>query len=399
MSDYKPSDINLLQTIIDEFPRRKPSHAHDMDQEEVMRILTLAEIASIPVVVAGGWAVDALLGWQTRSHGDLDIAINRAYLGRLLGILGRIGYGLVHEANVDDKNYLVDNGAGHQIEINVYSRDDKGRIMSGARYPSNYLTGQGKIGNIKVSCVSPEWLVDSYSEKEINQKTLQDLKYICNLYRLPLPIEFQEYDDSLYMQSSRAIRVLPADFQVIEPKTGSEYAELVFQLSDIESHIAEDIRQNESARFEKVFIEDKPNPYLAAQFDLRTGLLLKRDRETVGAIELGPVRSALIEEAEEGKIWQIKQIRMGSYSQYARIFRYLIQEAYKWAINCGATQLRVVPLDDVSTGRPALLSKYDEAYIGYATKYEQLGFEPLKGVSMQRLILVKQLTERDPLNT
>ncbi len=393
MSDYKPSDISLLKTILDEFPRRKPSPAHDMDQEEVMRILTLAEIASIPVVVAGGWAVDALLGWQTRTHGDLDIAVNRAYLGRLFGVLGRIGYGLVDNASVDDRSYILDNGAGHQIEINVYSRDEKGRIMSGSRYPSNYLTGQGKIGNIKVSCVSPEWLVDSYSAKEINQKTLQDLKYICNLYRLPLPIEFQEYDDSLYLQSSRAIRVLPADFQVIEPKTGGEYAELVFQLSDIDAQIAEDIRQNESARFEKVFIETEPNPQIAAQFDLRSGLILKRDKETVGAIELGPVRSALIEEGEEGKIWQIKQIRLGAFSQYARIFRYIIQEANKWANKHGANQVRVAPIDDVSSGRPPILSQYDEAHIGYATKYEQIGFEPLKGVSMQRLILVKHLHE------
>jgi len=393
MSDQQATELNPLQSIIDEFPRRKASPALDMDQDEVMRILTLAEIASIPVVVAGGWAVDALLGWQTRPHGDLDIAVNRAYLGRLLGILGRIGYGLINEAAFDDKKYLLDNGAGHQIEIHAYSRDEKGRIISGTRYPSNYLTGQGKIGNIKVSCIAPDWLVDSYSAKEINQKTLQDLKYICNLFRLPLPVEFREYDDSLYLQNSRVKPVLPSDFQVLEPKTGSEYAELVFQLSDIDAVIAEDVRQNESARFEKVFIENEPNPQQAAQFDLRTGLLLKQDKETVGAIELGPVRSALIEEGEEGKIWQIKQIRLGMYSQYARIYKYLLQEAIKWAKENGANQLRVSPLDDVSTGRPALLSKYDEAYIGYATKYEELGFEPLKGVSMQRLVLVKNLTE------
>ena len=56
-----------------------------------MRVLELAEFASIPLVVAGGWAVDALLGWQTRSHADLDIAINRLYLLRFLGILSRNG--------------------------------------------------------------------------------------------------------------------------------------------------------------------------------------------------------------------------------------------------------------------------------------------------------------------
>lgn len=393
MSEINPPEVNPLQSVLDEFPRRKPSPAHDMDQEEVMRVLELAEIASIPLVVAGGWAVDALLGWQTRSHADLDIAINRLYLLRFLGILSRIGYGLIGSAQAEDKSFVLDNGAGHQIEIHAYTRDDKGRITSGTRYPSNSLTGQGKIGHLKVSCIAPEWLIDSYTDKEINPKTLQDIKYLSNLFRLPIPIEFQEYDDSIYLQSGRARPVLPADFQVVAPKTGDDYADLVFMLGEVDPQIAVEVRQNEAARFEKVFMQSEPNPYGAADYDLRTGLLLKRQKDLAGAIELGPVRSMLTEEGEEGKTWQIKQIRLGSYSEYARIFQYLIKEAIKWAKANGATKLRVAPLDDVATSRQAMHQKYDEAFIGYATKYEQLGFEPIRGETLQRLVLVKHLLD------
>ncbi len=391
MSDINPPEVNPLQTLLDEYPRRKASPALEMDQEEVLRVLELADIASIPLVVAGGWAIDALLGWQTRSHKDLDLAINRAYLTRFLGIISRIGYGLIEDAHADDRCFVLDNGAGHQIEIHVYSRDDKGRIVSGTRYPNNALTGQGKIGHLKVSCMDPDWLIDSYSEKEINEKTLQDLKYVSNLFRVPLPVEFQEYDDSLFLTTGKVKRVLPEEFSVVEPKTGHEYAQLVFVLGDIDPGIAEEIRQNEAARFEKVFMDSEPNPKGAAEYDLRTGLLLKRGKELVGAIELGPVRSALIESEDEGKIWQIKQIRLGEYAEYARVFRAMLAEANEWAKSYGAKQLRVAPLDDVATSRQALLKKYDEAYIGYATKYEQCGFEPLKGETVQRLVLVKHL--------
>jgi len=39
------------------------------------------------------------------------------------------------------------------------------------------------------------------------------------------------------------------------------------------------------------------------------------------------------------------------------------------------------------------LKEYDFAHIGYATKYEQIGFEPLTGETLQRLVLVKRLDE------
>ena len=89
LNPMRPSDPELAELLVD-FPTRvHPSGSALMDEEEVARVLQLAEIAGIPVVVDGGWAVDALLGWQTRDHSDLDLAINQQYLPRLLNILRR----------------------------------------------------------------------------------------------------------------------------------------------------------------------------------------------------------------------------------------------------------------------------------------------------------------------
>jgi lincosamide nucleotidyltransferase A/C/D/E len=44
--------------------------------------------------VAGGWAVDALVGEQTRLHGDLDLAVDADELTELIGVLNGLGYSI-----------------------------------------------------------------------------------------------------------------------------------------------------------------------------------------------------------------------------------------------------------------------------------------------------------------
>ena len=65
LNPMRPSDPALAELLADFPTRTYPCETPLMDEEEVARVLQLAEIAGIPVVVDGGWAVDALLGWQT----------------------------------------------------------------------------------------------------------------------------------------------------------------------------------------------------------------------------------------------------------------------------------------------------------------------------------------------
>ena len=48
--------------------------------------------AGVTTFAAGGWAVDALVGHQTREHGDLDLAVDSRDLPVLLALLERQGF-------------------------------------------------------------------------------------------------------------------------------------------------------------------------------------------------------------------------------------------------------------------------------------------------------------------
>lgn len=46
-----------------------------MSAAEVLQVLELLEHSHVRVSVDGGWGVDALLGYQTRNHADLDLVL------------------------------------------------------------------------------------------------------------------------------------------------------------------------------------------------------------------------------------------------------------------------------------------------------------------------------------
>ncbi len=63
-----------------------------MPAEAAVDLLRLFECAGIDVWLDGGWAVDAALGEQTRSHQDLDIIVQTSALPQLRKVLGARGF-------------------------------------------------------------------------------------------------------------------------------------------------------------------------------------------------------------------------------------------------------------------------------------------------------------------
>src|SRR4051794_7917248 len=63
-----------------------------MTATDVMDLHSAFAAAGILVWIDGGWAVDALLGRQTRQHDDLDIAVEERHVPALREILARRGY-------------------------------------------------------------------------------------------------------------------------------------------------------------------------------------------------------------------------------------------------------------------------------------------------------------------
>lgn len=55
-------------------------------------LYTRLEAAGVELWVDGGWAVDALLGEQTRDHDDLDVVVAARHEPLLRETLGRLGF-------------------------------------------------------------------------------------------------------------------------------------------------------------------------------------------------------------------------------------------------------------------------------------------------------------------
>lgn len=63
-----------------------------MSSQEVLRIVAWVESHQFCYQVNGGWAVDALVGRQTRTHRDLDLFIDAAAAPHVLSWLRSAGY-------------------------------------------------------------------------------------------------------------------------------------------------------------------------------------------------------------------------------------------------------------------------------------------------------------------
>ena len=83
-----------------------------MLEKDAADLIAFLEENGLEVYVDGGWAVDAVLGEQTRPHDDLDIAMPHAQVSRLRAILSTRGF---HEHHRDDSwecNFVLTDEAG-----------------------------------------------------------------------------------------------------------------------------------------------------------------------------------------------------------------------------------------------------------------------------------------------
>jgi lincosamide nucleotidyltransferase A/C/D/E len=81
-----------LTALLSLFVYRNPP----VPESRVFETLAALERAGIDAVLAGGWAVDALLGRQLRTHRDIDLLIDAGDLPRARSALWPLGYAAWH---------------------------------------------------------------------------------------------------------------------------------------------------------------------------------------------------------------------------------------------------------------------------------------------------------------
>jgi len=99
-------------------------------------------------------------------------------------------------------NFVLADEYNHEIDVHVIILNDKGDgiygpVEKGEMYPAASLIGKGKIGNIKVNCISPEYVVKFHSGYDLKEKDCKDLLAVCKEFGLEIPNECLQLKQSL----------------------------------------------------------------------------------------------------------------------------------------------------------------------------------------------------------
>jgi len=160
-----------------------------MRAEDAVELIDLFEEHGIEVYVDGGWAVDALMGRQTRDHSDLDIALPHSQVSVLREILAAMGFGPMPRPDTRECNFVLVDAKGREVDVHSYALDENGNNTYGVEYRAEHFTGTGVINGRSVRCIAPEWLVKFHSGYELDENDHRDVRLLCEKFGIPIPDE------------------------------------------------------------------------------------------------------------------------------------------------------------------------------------------------------------------
>ena len=130
-----------------------------MEASDVASLLSHLSTSGMRACVAGGWAVDALLGRQTRHHHDLDLAIDADQLDELLNLLATLAF-------VPREDWLpvrieLEDPVGRRVDLHPLRFAEDGSAVQASLgstdfyYPSDAYT-TGCIAGTTVDCLTAQ---------------------------------------------------------------------------------------------------------------------------------------------------------------------------------------------------------------------------------------------------
>lgn len=168
-----------------------------MGSADVVEVLERLESRGVLTWLDGGWGTDALLGEETRPHGDLDLVIDREDLVRAQATLALRGFG--HDADavpgLPARLVLRDDG-DRRIDFHPIAFDREGNgwqeLEDGGWcfYPADGLTGVGRVGGRAVHCITAELQLQHHQGYEPTDTDRRDMARLAERFGLDLPFPY-----------------------------------------------------------------------------------------------------------------------------------------------------------------------------------------------------------------
>jgi lincosamide nucleotidyltransferase A/C/D/E len=168
---------------------------------DVLQVVGMLEDAGVPAWLMGGWGVDALLGRQTRRHGDLDLALaaSEGVERRACHALRGLGFELKEDRAIDERwvsrRLRLQDGAGRIVELLLidsaglaaHARDLGSPPGSGTMAAPAGAFAQGSIDGRSVGCLSPAAQLALHLGYRLYGTQRHDVRHLCRRFDLPTP--------------------------------------------------------------------------------------------------------------------------------------------------------------------------------------------------------------------
>lgn len=153
--------------------------------------MSVLDEAGLVCWLDGGWGVDCLLGEQTREHGDLDLVVGRADLGRVRGHLERLGYDVIRDWLPTSIAYRDD--AGREVDLHPVDLTADGgadQVLEDGSTWHYAAPVEGYVAGCPVSCASAEDQLAMHLGYVPRPVDVADVRRLAARFDLPLPPGF-----------------------------------------------------------------------------------------------------------------------------------------------------------------------------------------------------------------
>lgn len=158
----------------------------------MLDVLAVLAEDGVPVVVDGGWGIDALLGAQHRDHDDLDLAVADEHLEAALASLAAAGFAV--DEDLRPTRVTLSDREGRRVDFVVLGPEVDGvrwQRAGGAdgsdrRYPATATTS-GWVGGEVVTCIDAQLQVANHAGYEPMPRDVFDLQLLQKQFGVSLP--------------------------------------------------------------------------------------------------------------------------------------------------------------------------------------------------------------------
>ena len=166
-----------------------------MTAANVLEVLDRLASCGVEVWIDGGWGVDALIGRETRPHGDLDVVVALEGVEAIRRALEPLGFSVLEDEL--PTRFVMRHADDRRVDFHTVSFDAEGGGIqvqqdgSRFRYTPEGLGAAGSVGSRAVRCISPELQLLCHRGYDPDETDRHDVRLLCRRFGLAAPESYE----------------------------------------------------------------------------------------------------------------------------------------------------------------------------------------------------------------